>query len=297
MASHRSSRGTRFARVAAAALLIAAAAAARQSAPAGGGTRPAEPVVEPDASPAGLFGPGLLIPDVRVAPDDPVALARAADERAFQQYLHAREVLIARGFLGKWIAIADGMLLPVADGKLAPADSLDALHFLIELDHGTSPHRFVFRVGEEGDVAYHFFAPNLPWSDALGTGLFRAAFSDETDVKIVFAPDRVYATHHGKTHSWPYGEKGIPLELADPSGSIKVPAIVTPSSACDGTLVLSEETAAKLGLTKFEIPGTCWYGPEENGDSRFACRRARLRWRVPELDVDVLVPVAIWPKR
>ncbi len=224
-----------------------------------------------------------------------VAAARALDDRAWRDYLHLREILLARGFAGRWIAIVDGQIVPRVGDEVAPQESIEALQLLVDPGHEGALHRYLFRIGEEGEAAYHYYAPNLPWSDALGVGLFRATFLHENGSDVVFGPGRVYATRGERKHSWAYGEKGIDLVLADPTGSSSLAAIVTPSSACDGTFVLSSETAAMLGLEKFEIPGTCWYGPE--GSERFACRRARVRWRVPELGVDALIPVAIWPPR
>jgi hypothetical protein len=225
--------------------------------------------------------------------------ARSQDDVAYGEYLHVRETLIARGELGHWLAIVDGKLLPRAANResLAPAESLEVLLFLVDPDHTAAKHRYLFRIGEEGDVAYHYFAPNLPWSDALGVGLFRATFLDEPGSDVVFAPESVQLTRgsNSKRKSFEFGAKGIALTLADPTGATKVESTVTPSSACDGTIVLSSETAERLGLERFEIPGVCWYGPD--GGERFACRRARLRWRVPELDLDATVPVAIWPRR
>jgi hypothetical protein len=266
-----------------AAILLAAAASAQET--------------PPPVPPGGLPIPpvDLELPLILLEVDDPVAAARAQNDRAYRDYLHLREILIARGHAGRWVAILDGQILPRAGGEVVPVDSIEALHFLVDPGHEGARHRYFFRIGEEGDVAYHYYAPNLPGSDALGVGLFRATFLGEPESDVVFAPDRVYAKRGARRHDWAYGEKGIALDLADPTARPTVRAIVTPSSACDGTFVLSSETAASLGLERFEIPGVCWYGPEDG--ERVACRRARLRWRVPELDLDATIPVAVWPRR
>lgn len=219
--------------------------------------------------------------------------ARRQDDGALLQYQHQREELILRGWLGRWVAIADGELLPKHTRLVKPAVSLDALLEELERDHPKALHRYLWRVGEEGDVRCEFFAPNLPGSDALGMGLFQALDLAGGEAKVVISSDTVFVTRGSRSHPFPYGERGIPMHLADPTGARLLDAIVTPSSACDGTIVLSPKSADALGLARFEIPGIARYGPDEA--PLHACRRARLRWRAPELDLDAEVTVAIWP--
>ena len=228
----------------------------------------------------------------------PIAAARMQDDAAYALYLHQRELLIARGSAGRWVAIAEGELLPRKGEAIAPAEELPTLLALVDTLHPAALHRYLFRVGEEGDVAYDYYAPNLPFSDACGMGLFQATFLAEPESELVLAFDRVYAKRGERRHSWAFGEHGIALHLEspgeDPVGGRGLDTLVTPSSACDGSFVLSAESAAKLRLELFEIPGVCRYGKL---DGMKECRRAHLRWRVAELELDAVVPVAIWPQR
>ncbi len=81
------------------------------------------------------------------------------------------------------------------------------------------------------------------------------------------------------------------VTLSAPPGKDARKLKVIDSTGFNGMAVLDPALAGSLGLSLFEIPGTVTI---EGGLGTLKCRRAHVRFAVPELDVDRIVPVAVW---
>ncbi len=66
------------------------------------------------------------------------------------------------------------------------------------------------------------------------------------------------------------------------------------STGFSGYTTLPHETAVAASLHLWEVPG---HIAVEGVFQKGACRRARMRIKFPETEIDLLLPVAIWPKR
>lgn len=219
--------------------------------------------------------------------DDPVDEERARNETAFErEYLRSKERLFAE-HAGEWIAIAVGRLLPVDErGRLAPAPSFDECVRAVDAQAVEALHRFVFRIGEEGDVLYSD-------SSATPRSIVGGTLRSSLGVSPTFDAGRseVRWTREGRTHAFPLAADRFVLLLADAAGVHALDARVAESATFGGFLVLEAPFADLLRAPLFEIPGRAFL---DTPSGMHELRRTRLRVRVPELEVDALVPIAAW---
>jgi hypothetical protein len=214
---------------------------------------------------------------------------RAHDEIVFEnEYLRMKERLVPDE-LGKWLVIVDGRILPSdAHGKPAPAAAMaDALAVADAIDE-KALHRFVFRIGEEGDVLYA--DPSHSIRSVVGTALKSLlAVSAGYDPRA----NELTWTREGKSHRFKFDHERFSLLLSDPLGRQTMATPVADSSGFGGFLALEAVNAVVLDGPRFEIPGRVLL---KTGDGFQELRRTRIRVRIPELDVDVTVPAAAWPR-
>jgi hypothetical protein len=83
------------------------------------------------------------------------------------------------------------------------------------------------------------------------------------------------------------------LMLSDPLQRNSMATNVVDSSGFGGFVVLEAVNAALLDGARFEIPGHVLL---KTGGGMQELRRMRVRVTIPELDVDVTVPAAAWPR-
>ncbi|MBI1850753.1 MAG: hypothetical protein HYR85_10455 [Planctomycetes bacterium] len=129
-------------------------------------------------------------------------------------------------------------------------------------------------------------------TNAIGGGILKQLHVDAWSV----VNDHLSWTIAGKTHRFATDDADglrVDLDVTDPAGAIASSVRVVVSGSFDGMLVLEPDAAARLHLERFEIPGTAVI---DRGSHRIECRRARVRVRLPDVGVDALVPVAIWPR-
>lgn len=213
---------------------------------------------------------GPVDPYAEEAPQ--VAAARAKD-RAFYESAAGEDARAKDD--GRWMVIADGKVA-------ATGDALDRVA-------GAAPaalHRFVFRVGEDGDAqefittwyAARFAGP--PFLSALGLSysgggrggvtLSKDGRSVTSEVKGVFPRARLALSAPGA---------GGPVDAA-------------PVEVFVGTvgpeLMLTPYDALRLDLARWEVPGTLnfWNG-------RLPCRRARVHVSVPGIPAEGTLTAAI----
>ncbi|MCI0588883.1 MAG: hypothetical protein L0323_18840 [Planctomycetes bacterium] len=210
--------------------------------------------------------------------EDRVAAQRARNEAFFQSdYLERREGLVAR-HAGGWIAI-------VAGEATSPAETLADCLRAADARDPKALHRFVFRIGEEGPVAYRL-------GGAGARNLIGMEFFGRLDIRHVeFKLEGAVICRRGeKTKVFPWKDLYIPLPLGEPGGTSVRPIRVSPSTAFTGVALLEPAVADELGLARFEIPGEV---PLEQFGVRFVCRRARVRVQIPELEIDEVLPVLV----
>jgi hypothetical protein len=197
---------------------------------------------------------------------DAIAVARARNVEAY-----AREkARLHRDLVGKWVVIAErdpasveGAYKPVVVGE-----TLDAVAGLA-LD---LPHRFVFRVGEDGDedvFVSSWYAPRFA-GHGIATALgMQVVMHGAVDV----SKDGRSASFRGPT---PFPR--VAFHLAAPDGTASprngeaTPEVFVGSVGPD--LMLTPQDAAELRLARWEVPGTVVVGG-------VPCRRVRVTASVP----------------
>jgi hypothetical protein len=242
---------------------------------------PAKPEAEPDKQEAAPLDPAAQ--KIRDETDD----ARAHDEIAFEnEYLRLKERLVPDE-LGKWLAIVDGRIVPAdAHGKPVPtavfADCVAAADAVNE----KALHRFVFRIGEEGDVLYA--DPAHSTRSVVGTAL-----KSSLGITAGYDPraNELTWTRAGRSHRFKFDHERFQIVLSDPFARQTMATPVVDSAGFGGFLALEANNASVLDGPRFEIPGRVLL---RTGDGFQELRRTRIRVRIPELDVDVTVPVAAW---
>jgi hypothetical protein len=214
---------------------------------------------------------------------------RAHDEIVFEnEYLRQKERLVPDE-LGKWLVIVDGRLLPSdAHGKPAPAATMAECLAIADATDEKALHRFVFRIGEEGDVLYA--DPSRAIRSVVGTSL-----KSLLGVSAGYDPraNELTWTREGKSHRFKFDHERFSIMLSDPLGRQSMATPVADSAGFGGFLALESINSVVLDGPRFEIPGRVLL---KTGEGFQELRRVRIRVRIPELDVDVTVPAAAWPR-
>lgn len=214
---------------------------------------------------------------------------RAHDEITYEnEYLRVKERLVPDQ-LGKWLAIVNGRIVPSdSHGRPEPAATMESCLTFADTVDEKALHRFIFRVGEEGDVLYA--DPAHSARSVVGSALKSLlAISSTFDVRN----SEVSWIREGKVHRFKLEKEHFPLLLSDPVGRQSMQTDVADSSGFGGFLALEASTAVVLDGPRFEIPGRVLL---KTGDGFQELRRTRVRVKIPDLDVDVVVPAAAWPR-
>lgn len=239
-----------------------------------------------------LESPQPIIPglSLNAGPQNGLEAERRRNQEAFERdYLGEKEFLMAR-HPGEWVAIVDGHVLPVDPyGHIDPTPSLDALLAQLALTHPDAEHRFIFRVGEEGRVNYHFTMYNesgfVGWSFLMM--LEGGVWTSSQGVYIT--PEKGMPLSTGKPIG-PAGQGTMTARLAGPDGHGERDLPLFIATAYGGSVVLDEADAASFRLELWEIPGVAF------SEGRGEMRRARVRVEVPGADFEGDVPVSIWTR-
>jgi hypothetical protein len=228
-------------------------------------------------------------PAAETPPLDPIDEARARNEIAFENdYLRMKERLIPQQ-LGRWLAIVDGRVLPSDDrGRPSPTEKMSDCLAVADGVNARPLHRFVFQIGEEGDVLYADSSRTARSAvgSALRSALNVTAGYDARSGELTW-------TRGGKSRKFMLDHERFPLALSDPLQRNSMATQVVDSSGFGGFVVLEAVNAALLDGARFEIPG---HGLLKTGGGMQELRRVRVRVTIPELDVDVTVPAAAWPR-
>ncbi|MBL8841059.1 MAG: hypothetical protein JNL90_05940 [Planctomycetes bacterium] len=251
-------------------------------------TPPADPATDPPADPpTEPRDPAAPSSDAPAAPRDPVDRQREQNELAFEgDYLRQKERLFP-DHAGQWIAIVAGRLLPIdSRGRLAPTPDYAACLAAADAADPAALHRFLFRIGEEGDVVYSdgYATPRTMVGAALKQ---RFAITSSFDA----AARAILWTRAGRSARFAVEREQIELRLSDPAGRAVVVTRVADSASFGGFLALEATFAGLLDAEKHEIPGRVLL---RTGAGLEEARRARVRLAVPELELDELLPAAVW---
>ncbi|MFO0932601.1 MAG: hypothetical protein U1E39_07815 [Planctomycetota bacterium] len=216
-----------------------------------------------------------------LAPDVPAEI-EAARARNLEAY--AREkARLHRDLVGKWVVIAErdpatveGAYKPVVVGETLD----DVAAFGAEL-----PHRFVFRVGEEGDLetfASEWYGPRFAGSGFVkAMGLTSFGTMPGGGVELRRGDD---AVTFGTASPFPRIRIGIEAAI-DPEVARSEPREVFFGSV-GPTLMLTPEDDARLRLARWEVPGT-------ETVAGVPCRRVLVRVAIPDLEVAEAVVAAV----
>ena len=228
----------------------------------------------------------LATPDAP-EPRTPLDVARELNELTYEDdYLRVKERLVPEQ-LGRWIGIVGGRIVPEGErGKFQPAETFEACIKAADAADREALHRFIFRIGEEGDVIY---ADVSSQPRTVIGGAFRSKFGIAASFDA--RAGELKWTRAGKSKSFKLEHDQFELLLADPSGRQSMGTRLSDSSSFAGFVALDANTADLLDSERFEIPGRVLLRSDRGV---VELRRTRVRIQVKDLDLDELVPAAAW---
>lgn len=209
-----------------------------------------------------------------------------------ERYLAIADDLMSRR-RGAWVAIVDGHVLPNVDGEVAPTESLDSLIRTAESAAPHALHRFVFRVGEDGDVDWPMGGCEL--KHVVGTPFLGMLERDDVEMRGI-APGQPIKVLFGETFqaitvAGSDARMYVRPVFGPPGAAGTASADYCVSTGFGGVAVLPAADYPEAGL--WEIPGTAdVFGGAESG----LCSRAIARMQWPGSNLDLVVAVALWPK-
>jgi hypothetical protein len=249
------------------------------SAPADAGAAPAAPSHRPaHAAPSGLDA------------------ERRADEVAYQFVYLPEQRRLAAERRGEWVAIVAGKVLPAKGARVDPAGTMEEAVAAAVAAAPAAKHRFVFQVGEEGDVDWPMGGCEL--KHVVGTGFLKSLYADERQLKMegLGPGEEIQALFDGAfrqiTVKGQDDRMYLKPEVGAPGAAGAASEIYCISTGFAGCATMTPATAAASGLDLWEIPGAATvFG---SGPDAVRCRRARARFRWSGSQLDFTLPVAIW---
>jgi hypothetical protein len=191
------------------------------------------------------------------------------------------------------VAIAGGRVLTADTSRVVPVRTLAEADAVARRAAPQARHRFIFRVGDEGDVDWNLMgASKAP--DVVGVQFLLLVQGIDADA-LSKSDDPLAALLGGKLKPLLFqGRTDQRLFVRPEVGPLDVVGEATHdfvvSTGFTGTAVMQADAAH--GLEMWEIPGTARIG---RGDDD-ACRRAYARFRWPAAKIDVTSAVAIRPR-
>lgn len=226
------------------------------------------------------------------------AAERAADEAAYTQNIGVAREHLLHEHLGEWVAIAGGRVFPQNEQgtAAAPADTLEKAVAAADAAVPQARHRFVFRLGEEGDFWHMLGGVELP--HVLGNRFLALLERPDVEMRALGPGQRIHFVKKDVrvefTAKSPDLRMVVRPEIGPVGGAGKADALYVLSTGFSGYGTLSAETAAAAALHLWEIPGSVsLQGAFATNTGK--CRRARARLKFPGTDLDFVMPVAIWP--
>lgn len=239
--------------------------------------------------------PKQATPDVPIG--DRIAAERFRNEQAYRRHWLPRQKTMREKHAGKWIGIVAGRLLPCsADGEPRPTATLQELDREAAKSHPRARHRFLFRIGDEGDEDVSVGMCEL---ERIVGGRVIHTLSTKWTVQ---AGGGFFVQRAGK---WiDIGAKGpdkrsfVAIEIGPPSApeprARTEPRLFCYSNIFGGTLMLPESDVDARQLARWEIPGELAISGLAR---RQRLRRVLLRCRWPKLGHEAVYPAALVPAR
>jgi hypothetical protein len=252
----------------------------------------------------GLLAAAASLPWTRSAPaDDAYDAAKTSAERAangvaYQEHVLPRRQYLLEKHLGQWIAIAGGKAYPVNEHgtAVAPAATMEGADAAAKAAVPGARHRFVFRIGEEGNLEQPLGGAETP--HVLGTWFFAELERPDVEMRGIGPGQPIHFVKGGTrteiTTKGPDDRMFVKPEVGAPGAAGKAGALYVLSTGFGGYAVLPAETAAAASLHLWEVPGRLVI---EGALLKGNCHRARARFRFPGTDLDLLLPVGVWPER
>lgn len=255
-------------------------------------TRPAPAISRPVAADARASPP-----TVARAEDAGVAAERATNEAGYAEHVLGIRQYLLDEHLGQWIAIAGGRAFPVNETHTAvrPAATMEEADAAARAEVPGARHRFVFRIGEEGDSKEELGGAEVP--HVLGVWFFAKLERPDVEMRGIGPRQPIWSTKSGVrteiTVKGPDDRMFVRPEVGSPGAAGRADALYVLSTGFGGYAVLPAATATAASLELWEIPGRIAIdGVFRRGE----CRRARARFRFPGTELDFVLPVAIWPE-
>ncbi|MEO6596717.1 MAG: hypothetical protein ABIP94_18375 [Planctomycetota bacterium] len=225
-----------------------------------------------------------------------VAAERVDNEAAYAKHILGNRESLLHRYLGNWVAIAGGRVFPVNEQHtvVRPAATMGEAVAAADLEVPRAQHRFVFRIGEEGEFEEFLGGAELP--HVLGNGFFLELQLAGVALDDIGPHGHLFAGRDGGrteiTVAGPDERMFVRPQVGAPGATGRADARYGLSTGFGGTGVLPPETAAELSLYRWEIPGkvTIEAVTQRGG----VCHRARARFRFPGTNLDFTLPVAIW---
>jgi hypothetical protein len=156
-------------------------------------------------------------------------------------------------------------------------------------------HRFVFQVGEDGDVAWPMGGCEL--QHVMGGGFLALLERDDVEIRG-YGPKQPVKALFGEqlreiTVKGPDDRMFVQPEVGAPGAPGKASELYCLSTGFAGVATVAPTTAAGAGLEMWEIPGTA---DVLHGAPQGKCRRAVARFAWPGSALDFVAQVAIWPE-
>jgi RNA polymerase sigma-70 factor (ECF subfamily) len=230
--------------------------------------------------------------------EDPVETERQRDLAAYRdEYLPKKhglenETLEKSPTMERWVAIAGGHVLQAQ----APAAGIAIFADAAAADRAADAaaprarHRFLFRVGQDGDVTYVLGGTGRRY--VLGTG-FTSEFQIQGFTQDAMTFQRT-ATDPPMSAGWTAGSHGwfLDVHCQDPGAGVDVSESFQVSTGFNGGIVAPPSLADDLRLARWEVPGEAHVQGMLQTDEH--ARRAQLRLEIAELGYSRVIDAAIW---
>ncbi|MCB9882432.1 MAG: hypothetical protein H6832_04055 [Planctomycetes bacterium] len=260
----------------------------------------------PQPAPKAIDAGAVEIEREKPPMEDRVTAERDRNLTAYvRDYLPARERL-QEHHRGEWVAIVSGKLVPRGpQGQIEPIKDLEKLDRQTRASFPKAKHRFMIRIGDEGDRTWGLGMTNKRFTigggflNGIAKGFQHAAAGGfwivDGDTKTSVwsgGPDHDTAPFVGPAIQPPHEaiSKSTDPESEPPRIEKQIPLLFT--NLCEGTALLGAESLDGFDVELWELPGHV----RVNGLSRRGLlRRVWVHFRFDGTKYAFVQHVALWP--